>query len=300
MPTSQSRESPTATAETFNEYRPYVFSIAYRMLGSVMDAEDMLQETFIRWERAPRDDVRSPKSYLATTVTRLCIDQLRSARKQREEYIGPWLPEPLITDDETARVDEHLAMSDSLSLAFLVMLESLSPTERAAFLLREAFDYDYPEIARIVEKSEANCRQLVRRARQRVSERAHRFDVSLEQAERITERFLQAVSGDDMNGLLELLSKDVVLYSDGGGKVAAGLNPIFGAEKVARLLMATARNAPEYAYRVLTVNGQPGVAIYVDGEPQGVLAAELDGDTIMTMYAVMNPNKLKNIPRLQG
>jgi RNA polymerase sigma-70 factor (ECF subfamily) len=286
------------SADTFNDYRPYVFSIAYRMLGSVMDAEDMVQETFIRWQRARDDDVRSPKAYLATTVTRLCIDQLRSARKQREEYIGPWLPEPLVVDDETSEVDEHLALSDSLSLAFLVVLESLSPTERAAFLLREAFDYDYPEIARIIEKSEANCRQLVRRARRRINERPHRFDVTREQAERITQRFLAAVSGDNIDGLLELLAGDVVLYSDGGGKVAAGRNPIYGADNVARLVLATARKAPEYRYRIATVNGQPGIVLYVDGEPNAVLAAELDGDTITAMYAVMNPDKLSRVPRL--
>jgi RNA polymerase sigma-70 factor (ECF subfamily) len=267
------------------------------MLGSVMDAEDMVQETFLRWQKAPSDDLRSPKAYLSTIVTRLCIDQLRSALVQREQYIGPWLPEPLVTDEAPSVVD-HLAMADSLSMAFLVMLESLSPAERAAFLLREVFEYEYPDIARVIEKSEANCRQLVRRARKRVSERPHRFDVSKDQAEQITQRFFRAVAGEDMDGLLDLLSDDVVLYSDGGGKVAAGMHPIYGADKVARLMMATVRKSPEYRYRVVSVNGQPGVVVYVDGEPQGVIAADIEEGAITRMYAVVNPDKLRRVPRL--
>src|SRR3990170_8884916 len=172
-------------ADVFTEHRPLLFSIGYRMLGSVMDAEDMVQETYLRWQQASPDEVRSPKSYLSTVVTRLCIDQLRSAKTQREQYIGPWLPEPLIAE-ETASVDEHLALADSLSMAFLVLLERLSPVERAAFLLHEVFDYGYPEIARMVDKSEANCRQLAHRAREHVSAGGQRFDVTPEQLEDLT------------------------------------------------------------------------------------------------------------------
>ncbi len=286
-----------ATVETFNEHRPLVFSIAYRMLGSVMDAEDMVQETFLRWQRAGTCELTSPKSYLSTIVTRLCIDQFRSARKQREQYIGPWLPEPLVAD-ETPSVEEHLALADSLSMAFLVLLESLTPTERAAFLLREAFDYEYAEIARILEKSKANCRQLVRRARLRVGERPQRFEVTREQAERLQERFLEAATEGDMASLLELLSDDVILWSDGGGKVAAALNPIYGADKVARLLVALARGSASFVFRLAWVNGQAGLVAYEEGEPRAVLTTELEAGKVCAIRIVVNPDKLQGVPTL--
>ena len=287
-------------AEVFTRHRPLLFSIAYRMLGSVMDAEDMVQETYLRWQQASPDEVRSPKSYLSTVVTRLCIDQLRSAKAQREQYIGPWLPEPLITE-ETADMDEHLALADSLSMAFLVLLERLAPVERAVFLLREVFDYPYPEIARIVDKSEANCRQLVRRARQHVAEHRQRFHPSPEQMEQIAQRFLQAAASGDMQGLLDLLTEDVTLWSDGGGKVAAALNPIYGADKVARFFLGIAKKAPpKFSVRPARVNGGAGFILYDGMQPYGVITADTTEGKISGIRVVVNPDKLRRIPPMPG
>jgi RNA polymerase sigma-70 factor (ECF subfamily) len=243
--------------DTFTEYRPLLFSISYRMLGSVMDAEDAVQETYLRWEQATEADIESPKAYLSTIITRLCIDQLRSARVQREQYIGPWLPEPLITEDITD-MEDHAAIADSLSMAFLVVLESLGPVERAAFLLREVFDYDYAEVAAIIDKSESNCRQLVHRAKAHVKEQRPRFDTSRAQAEEVTKQFLLAATSGDMDGLMSLLSSDATLWSDGGGKVNAALNPIYGADKVSRFMLGILKKTPEKLIpRLVHINGPP-------------------------------------------
>lgn len=286
----------TAQADVFNEYRPLLFSIAYRMLGTVMDAEDAVQETYLRWQQAGRDDVRSPKSYLSTVVTRLCIDQLRSAKRQREQYIGPWLPEPLVSE-ETSDMDQNLALADSLSMAFLVMLEALSPTERAAFLLREVFEYPYDEVARIVDKSEANCRQMVRRAHQHISERRHRFDPSKAEVQVFVDRFLRAAQQGDMDGLIEMLEEDVTLWSDGGGKTAAALNPIYGAEKVARFFIGIiSKMPPNTVSKAARVNGQPGLLTYIDGKPYSVTVVEMEDGKVTSIRIVVNPEKLRHVP----
>jgi len=288
----------TPRVEAFNDHRSLVFSIAYRMLGSVMDAEDAVQETYLRWQQSGEDAVRSPKSYLSTVVTRLCIDQLRSAKRQREEYIGPWLPEPLVME-ETADMDENLALADSLSMAFLVMLEALNPTERAAFLLREVFEYPYAEIAAIVDKSESNCRQMVRRARQHVAERRHRYDPSKAQLQQMVSRFLIAAQQGDMDGLLEMLEEDVTLWSDGGGKTAAALNPIYGAEKVARFFMGIIKKMPpNTTAKAARVNGQPGLIAYIGGKPYSVFALELQDGKVVGIRVVVNPEKLHRVPSL--
>jgi RNA polymerase sigma-70 factor (ECF subfamily) len=284
--------------ETFSRHRPLLFSIAYRMLGSVMDAEDAVQDAYLRWQQAPQDDVRSPKSYLSTVVTRLCIDQLRSARTKREQYIGPWLPEPLVTE-ETTELDDKLALSDSVSMAFLVLLESLSPVERAAFLLRDVFEYPYGEIARIVDKSEANCRQMVHRARDHVASRRHRFDASREQAEELMWRFLRASASGDNDALVSMLTSDVTLWSDGGGKVAAALNPIYGAEKVARFFTGLAAKQPaDMQFRVGRVNGDLGIISYAGVEPYAVFSIELEGERVRGVRIVVNPEKLQHVPPL--
>src|SRR5215208_5389379 len=197
---SRDRPSPELTLEAFDRHRQLLFSIAYRMLGSVADAEDVMQESYLRWRRASEREVRSPKAYLSTVVTRLCLDHLRSARARRVRYVGPWLPEPLVTEP-SPDASEVTALDESLSMAFLVLLESLTPTERAVFLLREVFDYDYGEISRLVGKSEANCRQIARRARQSVAARRPRFERSAEQEEHLVERFLEACASGDMEGL---------------------------------------------------------------------------------------------------
>src|SRR5271156_1252073 len=218
---------------TFDQYRNLLFSVAYRMLGIVADAEDMLQETFIRWQQAREEEIRSPRAFLVTIISRLCINHLQSARVQREEYVGQWLPEPIVTGPgsdplETVRVDE------SLSMAFLVMLERLTPLERAVFLLREVFAYEYSELAAILGQSEANCRQILSRAKQHVGAMRPRFKTSQSKKKDLLERFFKATSSGDMEGLVALLASDIVLHSDGGGKGIAALNLIRGVDKVAR------------------------------------------------------------------
>ena len=285
-----------ARIDDFESHRPLLFSIAYRMLGSVAEAEDIVQEAYLRWREAPEAEVRSPKAYLSVVVTRLSIDRLRSARARREEYVGPWLPEPLVSEraEEVAVLDE---LDESLSMAFLVLLESLNPVERAVFILREVFDYDYDEIARIVGKSEANCRQIAHRARQSVAARRPRFERSPEQEERLTQQFAEACMNGDMEGLISLLSEDVTLWSDGGGEVAAAPYPIHGPERVARFLLGVLRTVPPgFFARPTWVNGGPGVVGYVDGHPTSVVALDVADGRLRGVSIVVNPEKLQAVP----
>ncbi|MBA3637097.1 MAG: RNA polymerase sigma-70 factor [Rubrobacteraceae bacterium] len=287
--------------EVFDRNRPLLFSIAYRMTGSVMEAEDAVQEAYLRWQQASEDEVRSPSSYLSTVVTRLCIDRLRSARVRREQYVGPWLPEPLL-GEQAREIESKADLEDTLSMAFLVLLESLTPVERAVFLLREVFGYEYAEIAALVGKSEANCRQISRRARQSVAARRPRFESSPQQEERLMEGFLQASLGGDMEALLALLSEDVTLYSDGGGKTRAALRPIYGADNVARFLTGILGNIPpDFTVRQTRINGRPGLVGYFgDGSPQSVVSIEVSEGRIMAIRLVVNPEKLGSVPPLES
>jgi RNA polymerase sigma-70 factor, ECF subfamily len=283
------------TTQTFQQYRVLLFSIAYRMLGSATDAEDIVQEAFVRWLQARDEEVQSPKAYLSTVVVRLCIDQLRSARAQREVYVGSWLPEPILMNQHRELVETPI-LAESLSFAFLVMLESLGPLERAVFLLREVFDYDYGEIGAIVGRSEANCRQVLHRAHQHLEHRRTRFDVSSEQQERITDQFMRASVSGDMQGLLNLLTDDIVLTADGGGKVRAALRPIYGPDKVARGLFGILRKAPQdLQVRIEEVNGQLAFTAYQDGQLVDILILELDGERVQRIYLVANPDKLHGV-----
>jgi RNA polymerase sigma-70 factor (ECF subfamily) len=286
----------TARIEDFEPHRSLLFSIAYRMLGSVADAEDVVQEAYLRWQGAPEAEVRSPKSYLSAVVTRLSIDRLRSAKARREEYVGPWLPEPLLSEgDEEA--DDMTELDESLSMAFLVVLESLNPVERAVFLLREVFDYDYEEISRLVGKSEDNCRQIAHRARQAVAARRPRFERSPEQEERLSRQFLEACISGDMEGLISLLSEEVTLWSDGGGKVTAAPYPIHGPEGVARFLLRVLRTVPPgFSARLARINGGPGVVGYVDGHPTSVVALDVADGRLRGVRIVVNPEKLRAVP----
>jgi RNA polymerase sigma-70 factor (ECF subfamily) len=283
-----------------DEPRPLMFSIAYRMTGSVGDAEDIVQEAVIRTYRAAGQGtiVESPKAFVTTTTTRLAIDHLRSARVQREAYVGTWLPEPLLSDPAPGPA-ERAEMSDSLSLAFLVLLESLSPVERAVFLLREVFGYDYAEIARSVDKSEANCRQIFTRARRHIDQGRPRFEASRRQGTELTERFLAALSGGgDIEAFIGLLAPDVVMYGDGGGKAPAARTPIHGREQVARLLRGLARQAERWIAeaRPAQVNGQPGVIAYDrDGTLFGVIAFEYAGGQVQAIRSQINPDKLRHL-----
>jgi RNA polymerase sigma-70 factor, ECF subfamily len=287
------------TAEVFEELRPLLFSIAYRMLGSVAEAEDIVQETFVRFQRAVEDgtEIESPKAYLAATTTRLAIDHLRSARVRRERYVGTWLPEPLVTDPEPEAA-QHAETADSLSLAFLVVLESLSPVERAVFLLREVFDYGYDEIARVVGKSEDNTRQLAVRARRRVEQRRPRFEASRRQRDELARRFFAAVDTGDTDGLVSMLAADVVLYGDGGGKAPAIPRPIYGREHVGRVLAAWVGQGRRagLVLEPVEINGQPGARV-LDAERRlvNVLSLDIADGVVQSVRSIINPEKLAHL-----
>ena len=283
----------------FDQHRALLFSIAYRMLGSVADAEDMVQETFIRWQQASTDEIQSPRAFLVTIVSRLCINYLQSARVQREQYIGQWLPEPLITEPASDPVDT-VQLDESLSMAFLALLERLNPTERAVFILREVFDYEYKEIAEILGENEVNCRQILRRARQHLATLRPRFKASPSKRHELLERFVHASGSGDLKALITMLEEDVVLYSDGGGKAFAVPNPIYGAANVARAIaMGGSKFHPkEPVVSRMSVNGTPGVVTYLAGRPLYVLTIDIRGERISSIYFVTNPDKLSHVPGL--
>jgi RNA polymerase sigma-70 factor (ECF subfamily) len=287
------------TDKEFDELRPAAFAIAYRMLGSVSDAEDVVQEGLLRLHLA-RDGgerIESPRAYLSTIVSRLALDQLRSATHRRETYVGEWLPEPLLTDpdEDPARKAE---MADSLSLAFLVLLESLSPEQRAAFLLREVFDEPYDRISRIIGTSEQNSRQLAARARRLVEEQRPRFEASRERREELADRFFAAAENGDLEELEQLLADDVVLRGDGGGKAPAIKNPVHGRVRVARTLGGGMRTAGRFGVvsRPAEVNGQPA-RIFFDGEGRlvGTMSLDIAEGRIQCIRSVVNPDKLRHL-----
>jgi RNA polymerase sigma-70 factor (ECF subfamily) len=287
------------TDEELEELRPPAFAVAYRMLGSVSEAEDVVQEGLLRLHRAREsgERIESPRAYLSTVVSRLALDQLRSARARRETYVGEWLPEPLLAsaDDDPARKAE---MADSLSLAFLVLLESLSPEQRAAFLLREVFDEPYERIAEIIGTSEQNARQLAARARRHVEERRPRFEATREQREELAARFFAAVEEGDLDGLEQLLAHDVVLRGDGGGKAPALARALHGRARVARALAAWLRAATRFGFtlRREEVNGQPG-ALFLDREGGliGVMSLDVADGQIQAVSSIVNPDKLRHL-----
>jgi RNA polymerase sigma-70 factor, ECF subfamily len=273
---------------TPEELRPLLFSIAYRMVGSVGEAEDLVQEAFIRFHR--EDEVDAPKAFLTTVVTRLAIDHLRSARVRREAYVGAWLPEPIVTVGGAA---EEVEEDETLSLAFLALLERLTPVERAVYVLHDLFGYAHDEIAEVVEKSSANCRQILVRARRHVDEGRPRFEPSRERRQALLDRFLAAVRLGDVDALVGVLAADAVHYADGGGKARATLNPIYGADKVARLWARLGTTQGEYTLQAVDVNGQPGVVgLAPDGTLLTVLTVDVADDRIQTVRAVVNPDKL--------
>ena len=284
---------------TFNQYRGLLFSVAYRMLGSVADAEDMVQETFIRWQEAAKEVIRSPRAFLVTVITRLSINQLQSARVRREEYVGEWLPEPLVTSPESDPLGA-LKADESLSMAFLLLLERLTPMERAVFLLREVFEYDYAEIAKVLGQSEPNCRQILRRARHHVGEMRRRFDASAREHDDLLKRFIQATRSGEMKGLVELLSSEVVLHTDGGGKAVALAKEIRGAEKVAGTIIERMRTTlpKNLVARMTRINGKPGLVSYLNGKPFSALTVDFSDGLVQTIYIVTNPEKLAHLPNL--
>jgi RNA polymerase sigma-70 factor, ECF subfamily len=290
----------TLVAEAYADFRPLLFSIAYRMLGSVAEAEDIVQESFLRYQRALEDGtpIESAKAYLSAVATRLAIDHLRSARVRKEAYVGEWLPEPLLTDSAAPEGARDTERADSLSMAFLLLLERLSPVERAVFLLHDVFDYGYDEIAQIVGKSEDNCRQLAVRARRHMDEHKPRFEASRQQREELADRFFQAVGEGDMDGLVKLLAADVVVYGDGGGTSPSWPRPIFGRDRVVRLLLGVREQSRDLGLqaRRTEINGQPGIMVLdPDGRLINVMTVDIVDGVVQTIRSVINPEKLRHL-----
>jgi RNA polymerase sigma-70 factor (TIGR02957 family) len=282
-----------------DDLRPLLFSIAYRMLGSAGDAEDVVQEAYLRFQRSTAEGaaIDSPRAFLTTVTTRLAIDHLRSARARRETYFGPWLPEPLLTSPEPDAA-ELAETADSLSISFLVLLETLSPVERAVFLLREVFDYGYPEIGEVVDRSEANCRQIFARARKHIDEGKPRFEATRREQEELAARFVDAAEKGELARLVEFLAADVAFYGDGGGKGRGLPKPVFGRDRVGRLLTSFFRGYEEIGARMerAWINGQPGLLAFdSEGRLINVFSLDVAGGLIQTFRSIINPDKLEHL-----
>lgn len=293
-PSTPDHSGPSAPADrTFESHRPRLLALAYRLLGSRGDAEDVVQDTWLRWNGTDREAVREPEAWLVATATRLGIDRLRRSRHEREHYTGPWLPEPLSI--EPMEQPEHQAdIASQVSIAFLAMLETLGPEERAAFLLKEAFDYEYAQIAALLGSSEANCRQMVHRARGRVQSGKPRFEVKPAQHRRLLERFMEAIGKGDRDSIAALLDANASLVSDGGGKVIATRRPLHGAERIARLYWAVARRVGATAsFSIGRVNGEPALLRWHDGRLHSISIIVIEGDRITRILSVLNPEKLR-------
>lgn len=280
----------TSPTDEFVAHRNLLFTVAYEMLSSAADAEDVLQEVWLRWADVDREEVRDPRAYLVRITTRLCLNRLRTSARRREDYVGPWLPEPLLTAPDVA---EDVELADSLSTAMLLVLETLTPTERAVFVLREVFDVPYGEIAAAVDKSEAAVRQVAHRARSHVEARRPRTEVTTEQQEAVIRRFRLATQTGDLQQLMDVLAPDVVLLTDGGGKVQAALKPITGREKVLRFLTAVRPESIELV--PIWLNGQPAMQFVIDGVTDGVGTALIEDGVVTQLYLVRNPDKLRSV-----
>lgn len=279
--------------EEFEENRSRLFALSYRMLGSLNDVEDVLQEAWLRWSRVDHSSIDNAAGFLTTVVTRLCIDQLRASQRRREEYIGPWLPEPLITSEDPF---EPGMLSESLTTAFLLLLERLSPKERAVFLLREVFDINYQDISEIVQSSEGNCRQMLSRGKERIQSPRQRFRTSPEQSAKIMESFLQTCMVGDVDKLKTFLAEDVVTWSDSDGKALAARNLVSGIDKVIRLLIGLFRKIPEgFKSELRMINGSPGMVSWQGEELHSAFWLDIDGTLIRNLYFTVNPEKLKRI-----
>jgi RNA polymerase sigma-70 factor (ECF subfamily) len=293
-----------ATIEEFEGHRARLIGLGYRMLGTRAEAEDLVQETYLRWHRTPRDQIRQVGPWLHTTMARLCVDALRSRKVRLEQYIGPWLPEPWLTPAPVANeAEQRLELADDLSVAFLLLLERLAPEERAAFLLHDVFEAGYPEIAATLEKSEAAVRQIVSRARGRIADERPRFHASRRDQEAMAERFRQAVTSRDETALLALFRPDATLVSDGGGKAMAALRPIYGADKIVRFFMGITRHTDpaSLALEPCWINNAAGMVIrHADGSVMATFAMVVANGRIANVYAVRNPDKLSRLGQSPG
>ncbi len=291
-----------ALEQAFLEQRPRLFQIAYRLMGTVSDAEDALQDVFVKLRTQRIGEVTSPRPYLTQAVVRRCLDEWKSARRRREEYVGPWLPEPLAERENDPA--QHAELSESVSLAFLVMLESLTPIERAVFLLHDVFQYPYDEVSAFVEKTPEACRQLAHRARERVAESRPRFPASPEKHRQLVQRFMQAVETGDLDQLQAVLAGDVTAYSDGGGLTAAARAPIEGLDRVTRFLLGLRGKAERMGLNVelrpCEVNGLPAMMQLADGRLHALVSFEVDGEQIRRLFSILNPRKLAAVAAAHG
>lgn len=276
---------------TFESQRPRLFGLAYRLLGSRQDAEDVLQDAWLRWQSSDRAAIRDPEAWLVTATTRLGLDRLRAARSARVHYTGPWLPEPLEIAEDADPAERH-ARAEQVSVAFLALLERLGPDERAAYLLKEAFDYDYAQIGQLLGHAEANCRQLVHRARERLAAGRPRFAVAPERHRQLLERFMHASQQGDRGAIVALLDANARMLSDGGGKVTATLRPLLGAERIARLYWAVARRGLDLQARIGTVNGEPAILRFIGARLHSAVLVVIEGERIVEVLTLMNPDKL--------
>lgn len=281
-----------AATSAFESFRGRLFGLAYRMLGSRAEAEDVVQETYLRWHQADRQRIENPEAWLVTAATRLAIDRLRRLQSERTAYTGPWLPQPMVADG--APPDRHLDLADDLSIAFLTLLERLAPEERAAFLLHDVFEVGYGQIAAVLERSEAACRQVVHRARERVRGDRKRFDVSEAAKTRLLERFMAAVEARDEQRLLELFAPDATWTADGGGRTAAAPRPIVGADRIAKLVIGLREKfwGVDRTLEIATINGEAGLRILDGNRLTATMSIATDGTRIFAVYAVVNPEKL--------
>ncbi|MFE0455032.1 RNA polymerase sigma-70 factor [Streptomyces sp. NPDC058914] len=285
----------TAT-DVFEQHRPLLLGVAYRMLGRVADAEDVVQDAWLRWSAADRAEVRAPRAYLVRVATRLALDRLARIKSRNEAYVGPWLPEPYVTDfgDTVQDTAERAVLADSVSLAVLVVLESLSPLERAVFVLREAFGYPYAEIGAVLDRTESAVRQLAGRARRHVEERRPRYEVDPAQRRELTERFLAAAAEGDLEGLMELLAPDARLVGDSGGKAKAPLRTLESADHIGRFLIGVARRGvPDLSYRFVEVNGGFAVLVLSGDKPDSVFQLDVAEGRVQAVYIIRNPDKLR-------
>jgi len=284
--------------DQFESQRGLMFAIAYRMLGSAMEAEDILQEAYLRYRKVPPESIESPRAFLATLVTRLCLNALQSAQAKREMYVGPWLPEPILTGEgnSPSPVDED-SVHESISVAFLILLESLTPIERAVFVLREAFDYEYGEIAEILDKEEAACRQLYSRAKKHIAEGRPRFRPSPTEHRQMLDRFERASGEGDLNGLIQMLAEDVTMWADGGGKArGAATKPLHGRAAVAQFVLSSIRFAPtDFKSSIEVVNGEPAIVLRVGGKATVIIFIKIEHGLITKVWAMGNPDKLTHV-----
>jgi RNA polymerase sigma-70 factor, ECF subfamily len=294
------RIQETDGAQLFERNRSRLRGLAYRILGSVADTEDVLQEVYIRWHQSEVSELQSPDAWMTRVTTRLCVDRLRSTSRDRELYVGSWLPEPLSVT-EPPPPDRGLELASDLSMALFVLLQQLAPEERAVFLLRDVFEYEYADIAAALGKTQAACRQLLHRARERVRADRPRFEVDGETHQRLLTRFVEAMRSADEVSLMALFAEDATLTSDSGGKVRAAINVIHGGDRIARLLMGVARKgAGIRTEKLMLINGELGIVTYLDGSPVALLCFETDIAHIRSVYRILNPEKLKNIPPFSG